>query len=84
LWWFSAFGLNCVSNRVHLFDVECDALSAYADLSQSRSDFGVETIAIHAEKIGGIAKPNEPRWDVSFRFHRFSFGARSRQKIELR
>jgi len=44
---------------VEVKSVEGHALCTYRDLRQPRPHVGVETISVHTEVIGRIAKPDE-------------------------
>ena len=49
--------------------VECNALSTNRDLCELGADFGVETVAIHAEIMWGIAETEESWGDVGLSLH---------------
>jgi hypothetical protein len=51
--------LMVVRVSIELQPVECDALRADRDLSQVRTDFGIEAIAVHAEVGRGVPEPKE-------------------------
>jgi hypothetical protein len=51
----------CISPRVQLQPIECDAAVAYGNLRYERADFAIETVAVHAQISWGMTEPDEAR-----------------------
>ena len=52
-----------LGSGLHFKSVEGPALSSNADLSKAWADIGIESILVHSEVAGGIAKSDEPGCD---------------------
>ena len=50
-----------LGGSLHFKSVEGPALSSNADLGKAGADIGVESILVHSEVAGGVAKSDEPR-----------------------